>query len=535
MFSGNVTGGTFTGLPIGIGFTAGEVLTLTITVSGGGISLGLFDGVSTLVSPGTVSFSYTVPATTAGILALFGSFGFGADSASWSCAAGGAAARSTPIVQTINNANTAIQNGQQTLQNFSDWISRGVQTSFSPSGNSTNSAAARRLAPLSARAKVLKLQQDEQALVEDMASRPDGGDELARGLAAVRRDLMYARATAEIASVSTSGTSREMKSSLVPERERTAMTESLQVRQRLAETRMTPAQESTQVYDGPVGSAPASSRPAPSLSVGTRDLEEFCDSECQVVGKQWNVWLEGRAIGATDSLAQNSSLGFVGSTGVDYKVLPWLAVGLSVGAETFETRFGTQGVRSGSVGVSAIPYVGIRLHDNIYASAFVGLTKINYDTNPGAGINAHFNGLRTLVGGALTGVWRNGPWRFQPTLSGTYGTETQDAYTDSASNAVASQTVSYGRVSAGPEVATPSASRSRACLWSRSCWPRPISTWPRPTRCCSTASRWCCGRARSGRAAPAAASTCASTAVTTCASRRATTRSASAASTSGRA
>lgn len=127
-------------------------------------------------------------------------------------------------------------------------------------------------------------------------------------------------------------------------------------------------------------------------------------------------------------------------------------MGLSVGAETFETKFGTLGVRSGSVGVSAIPYVGIRLHDNIYASAFVGLTKINYNTNPGAGINAHFNGLRTLVGGALTGVWRDGPWRFQPTLSGTYGTETQEAYTDSASNAVASQTVSYGRVSAGPEV-----------------------------------------------------------------------------------
>lgn len=288
MFSGSVTaGGSPTGLPFGVGFTAGEVVTVTITDSSGGLSLGLFDGITVLVPPGAVSFTYAIPATIVGILILNGSAGTG--SAIWSCAAGGGAGTSTPIVQTINNANTAIQNGQQTLQNFGDWISRGVQTSFSPSGSSTDSAAARRLAPLSARAKVLKLQQDEQALVEDMASRPDGSDGLARELDAVRRDLMYARATAEIASASAPGTWRDAKTSLVPERERTAMTESLLARQRLAETRMTPAQEATQVYDGPVGSAPASSRPAPSLSVGTRDLEEFCDSECQVVGKQWNV------------------------------------------------------------------------------------------------------------------------------------------------------------------------------------------------------------------------------------------------------
>ena len=299
---------------------------------------------------------------------------------------------------------------------------------------------------------MLNLQQDEQALVEDMAARPAGSDELARRLEAVRRDLRYARTTAEIASASTSGTWRDVRAASVPERERTAMTDALVARQRLAETRMTPAQAATQVYDGPVGSAPPSVQPTPTLSVNNRDLDGFCDAECDIVGKKWNVWLEGRAIGATDSLAQASSLGFIGSTGADYKVLPWLALGLSVGAETFETKFGTAGVRSGTVGVSAIPYIGIRLHENVYASAFVGLTKINYNTNPGAGISAHFNGLRTLVGGALTGIWKEGAWRFQPTLAGTYGSEAQEAYTDTGGNAVAAQTVSYGRISAGPEV-----------------------------------------------------------------------------------
>ena len=403
--------------------------------------------------------TYTVP-TTGSFSVSYNSPGFNvtvAGTVTLTCVAvaTGTTAAVT-ILQTVNNASTAIQNGQQTLQNFNDWISKGVQTSFGPSngsgGGTGNTAAAQRLAPLSARARVLQLRQDEQALVEEMAAKPAGDDDRRRRLEMVRRDLMYARATAEIASASPSGAWRDAKSSLVPERERTAMTEALLARQRLEQTRMAPAQESTQVYDGPVGSAPAPLGPTPALSVGARDLEEFCDSECQVVGKQWNVWLEGRAVGAIDSLAQNSSLGFVGSAGGDYKVLPWLALGLSVGAEVFETKFGTQGARMGSVGVSAVPYVGIRLDDNIFVSGFVGLTRITYNTNPSASINGGFNALRVLVGGAITGIWRDGPWRFQPSFGGTYGNEQQNSYVDSANNNVASQVVSYGRLSVGPEV-----------------------------------------------------------------------------------
>ena len=132
--------------------------------------------------------------------------------------------------------------------------------------------------------------------------------------------------------------------------------------------------------------------------------------------------------------------------------MPWLAVGMSVGIEGFETKFGTAGVRSGTVGLSATPYVGVRLDDNIFVSAFAGITSINYTNNPAAAVTARFAALRILFGGSLTGVWRDGAWRFQPTLAGTYGSETQPAYQDSTGTNVNGQTVSYGRVSAGPEV-----------------------------------------------------------------------------------
>ncbi len=436
-------------------FVAGDVLTLTMTATGTGtptIALGTSYVASAVGGPSTVSL--TVPET--GTLNLSWGFDFGftattSGTISLSCASGSTSTAIT-IQQTINNANSAIQNGQQTLQNFNDWISKGMQTSFSPSGASGNTAAARRLAPLSARAKVLTLRQDEQVLVEELATKPDGDADLMRRLEVVRRDLRYASATVGFVSAPSAGTWRDLEPAPVPERERSALTESLLARQRLAQTNGTPAQESTRVHDGPIGSAPAPSRPTPMLSVNNRDLDDFCDADCEVVGKQWNVWLEGRAVGAIDSLAQTNSLGFVGSAGGDYKVLPWLALGLSVGAETFETKFGNLGVRAGTVGVSAVPYVGIRLDDNIFATGFVGLTRITYNTNPAAGINASFNALRVLVGGSLTGIWREGAWRFQPSVGGTYGRETQNSYVDSANNNVAGQVVSYGRLSVGPEV-----------------------------------------------------------------------------------
>jgi outer membrane autotransporter protein len=94
----------------------------------------------------------------------------------------------------------------------------------------------------------------------------------------------------------------------------------------------------------------------------------------------------------------------------------------------------------------------VRLTDNVFASAFTGLTHINYNSNPGAGISARFDALRFMLGGALTGVWRDDQWRFQPTVAGTFGSETQNAYVDSVGTSVAAQTLTYGRLSAGPEV-----------------------------------------------------------------------------------
>ncbi len=202
---------------------------------------------------------------------------------------------------------------------------------------------------------------------------------------------------------------------------------------------------------------PKRERPA-SVRVTTEDLIQLAqkpdgsNSVREALAGKWNVWGEGRITGAYDSVASTNGQGFVGNVGVDYKFKPWLAAGMSVGVETFENKIGGFGGRVGTVGVSAVPYVGIRLDPNLFLSGFAGITGITYDSNPSATISARYGSTRLFLGSALTGVWHEGPWRFQPSVNLVYGSESQSAYIDTAGTSVPGQVVQYGRATAGPEV-----------------------------------------------------------------------------------
>jgi hypothetical protein len=181
----------------------------------------------------------------------------------------------------------------------------------------------------------------------------------------------------------------------------------------------------------------------------------FCSADgdaCDTANPRWNAWAEGRFYGFTDSSAQQNSTAFLAQAGGDYKLTPWLATGLSVGIETFETRTGPSALRTGTFGVSLTPYVGARLHDNLFLSAFLGATRISYNTTPQAGITGQFDSWRLFGGAALAGVWQLDAWRFQPTLAFNYGSEAQNGYVNSVGTLVPGQTVTYGRVSIGPEI-----------------------------------------------------------------------------------
>jgi hypothetical protein len=172
----------------------------------------------------------------------------------------------------------------------------------------------------------------------------------------------------------------------------------------------------------------------------------------EALGANWNIWAEGRVTGNTDTVAASNSFGFNGSVGADYKLKPWMTVGLSLGVETASSYQWAVLGQTNSAGISAVPYLGLRLDPNVFASVYLGVTGLGYSAVLQPGNTATYGGTRVYFGGSLTGSWQDGPWRFEPTVSITYGSENQTGYTDSFGTAVPGQVIQFGRITAGPEV-----------------------------------------------------------------------------------
>jgi hypothetical protein len=415
--------------PFSVSLNAGDTVVLNdATLVGLSDTLTVGSSSSSFAMPGstsitvTASGTYTVTATI-GVSPIIGQV-------TLSCRPGPTGSSNE---QSTNNAQIAVSNGLRTLQNYQEWVTKGVLGSFGMTRGG-DIAARRPAAEPSAQAHVQALVRKERDLDEEIASLVPG-DERAAGLkeelVAVRRRTAFARVTAGIAAPGA-----------VPNGERST---EFAIRP-AASTR---GAEATEAPPQQAAAAPESAQPS-SFGLDACDLST-CDPS-DPLNRKWNVWAEGRVAGLNDSLAQTTTLGFAGSAGVDYKFVPWLALGMSLGVESYETRFGVPGVRTGTIGVSLVPYFGIRLHDNIYAEGFVGLTKLSYNLTPAVAVSGAFDAWRFFFGGAVSGVWHDGPWRFQPSILGAYGSETQNAYTDSAGTAVPSQTITFGRIAAGPEI-----------------------------------------------------------------------------------
>jgi len=407
---------TFSFGPFNVTLNAGDVITLsdtagagptdTLTVGSTSLTFGLPGSRSiTIATTGsyTVTASGTVPAITGGTATL-------------SCSPGPESSASA-VQQSANNAQIAVSNGLRTVQNYQEWVTKGVLGSFGMTRGGDTAFVKPAVQPAPSRA--VALAREERDLNEELAALPADDERRTRidaDLTAVRRRLTFARVTADLSALDGS-------------------TRPVSVR-------------GTGAADTPRESTEAALPSA--FSLDACDLA-VCDG-ADPLSRKWNMWMEGRVAGLNDSLAQTNTLGFAGAAGVDYKFLPWLALGMRVGGGTSETRFGLPGVRTGTIGVSMVPYFGMRLHENVYAEGFVGLTKLNYNLNPAINVSGGFDAWRVFLGGALSGVWHDGGWRFQPSIMGAWGSETQNAYTDSASTAVPSQTITFGRIAAGPEI-----------------------------------------------------------------------------------
>ena len=410
------------------GFVAGQVITVTFNLSaapGPGVIFNITppDGSAFLALPlgaGTTTFTITVasaitgnvqvntpaqPANMSGTITI-------------SCLIAGGSSAISPAQQNAMNAQVAITNGKLVLQQSNDAIKLGVLASFA-AGTTPQTARA----GADAQARIARLTREEADLAEELAELPATTDEdrrrdLERRLSLARSNLALARderrpggpaSGRNVAAAGRPGDDRDRK----------------------------PA-------DGPR-----------SMRITAATLADACASDCAPPDPsttRWNGWFDGRLVGINDSVAQQSVFGFIGIGGVDYKLQPWLTVGFSVGTEAFTNKLGLPGSSVSQNGVSAVPYVGVRLDPNVFLSGFVGASRLNYNTVPQPGQTGQFEAWRFMAGGSLTGLWRFGPWRVQPSIDLDYGSENQAGFVDSLGQSVPSQLVQYGRLRGGPEI-----------------------------------------------------------------------------------
>jgi len=289
------------------------------------------------------------------------------------------------------NALVAAANGLYVLRHSNDAIKLAVISSFTGTGHPPGGEAQR-----AAAMRVGELEREEAALKAELADGAVERDETQARLLLAQRNLALARADAAALA----------------------------------------------------GQRPAQPAPSGDAVRGTIDA---CGGESCAV-RSWNGWFDSRGISTNDWTSQQNALGLVALAGADYKVAPWLALGLSVGFETFNTYLGGPGLRISTAGATLQPYAGVRLDPNIFLSTFVGVTRLNYRTEPVFGAFAEFDAWRVMAGVAVAGVWHEGGWRLQPSVDFTWASERQSAYVDRFGTSVAAQTVNYGRLSAGPEI-----------------------------------------------------------------------------------
>lgn len=419
---------------------AGDVVYMEVTATGGqNVTLNVGSTGTTGRIPTTISVTASAPGVTTvrGAITGAGNLPSGNGAARIYCSPGGSDGGSSPGAQSSANTQAAVTFGQITVQNYADRISKAVMGSFGlMAGGPPASAAA------SARARVEELTWAERAQADELgelqskgaaslaASDPARIASLEQTLAATRRSLALAREAA-------------------PPRTYGGF-----IQQPDATSARGPSVRQEQAQIGPPQAAAAPSV----VKFDRQDLIGFCaagdepQAACDGFGAKWNAWTEARVIGGSDTLTRSRALGFIASGGLDYKFQPWLAAGLTLGVENFGSQLGTAGVGLNTLGFSAVPYLGFRLSESVYASAFAGVSTINYNTTPAVGVSAAFSATRLFMGTSLIGNWHYGAWRFQPTLMGTIGTEMQNGYVDSIGNDVSAQSASFGRIVFSPEI-----------------------------------------------------------------------------------
>jgi len=408
-----------TGSRNGVGFDAGDTITVTLTTIGAATSIGLYN--NSTHNPIITSFStagsqtYVVPTATGDDFLISGFNNDNAALMSWSCVSAGGSSGSTDSdklksVQTTGSTVVANTSGSNTSGSVNSAVDEAL--SSSGSGGSTSPVA---------------YMTEEEFIANWLLQRQ-------AGTASPSYNALRRQALAEY-------------------------------KERTAEGKAFIAQPGR--WPGYITVPAPTSRFAPEArsDITRRTDEAFAALGYAAVNKaprqalvfapRWSTWADVRGSGFEQSDSRALKGTQINATGgITYRLRPDLVVGAFAGYENFNYDFASLAGNLKGNGGTIGTYAGWQITPTLRWKGMIGWTGLGYDASA-ATASGGFDGSRWLVSTGLTGSHRVASFIVEPSVDVFALWERQTGYTDTLGTLHDARNFSTGRVSLGGRALAP--------------------------------------------------------------------------------
>lgn len=182
-------------------------------------------------------------------------------------------------------------------------------------------------------------------------------------------------------------------------------------------------------------------------SASLAQIEALAGNEQQ---SRLDAWMEG-TFGLLSTNASRGQFGIV-SMGADYLLSEDVLIGGYFQIDHLAQHSVAGVATTGGTGWLAGPYLTARLAEHLYFDFTVAGGRAENRVNPSGTYEDFYGSTRFLVQATLQGEWSVGDWTFEPAASGSWFSETTDAYVDGLGVTIPATSIEQAQFTAGPGV-----------------------------------------------------------------------------------
>jgi len=432
---GSAAGGTISGSTSGTGFSAGDVITVSLSGFGAFASIGLENTTAATVlladSAALGTRTYTVPANTTATFTVIGGLTDPSPSYAWSCVSaagsgsGGTDSDKLKSVQTTGSTVVANTSGA----NISGSVGGATDQALGSSGGGGSSQSGAPPSPPSPPEKILT--RDEYAWLS--AWRNNGWQLFTFSQSRLEEEFNYYR--------------KRFDDEVRDGWEHVYAPEDsfLYFRRKVGASQFAPEQQS----------AVARRADEAFAALGYAGVTKAPPRVAPIFVPQWSTWVDVRGSGFEQSDSSVlKGMQINATAGITYKFRPNVVAGLFGGYENFNYDFASLTGKLKGDGGTVGTYAGWQITPTLRWKGMVGWTGLGYDASAGTAAGS-FDGSRWLFSTGLTGSYNYMMLVLEPSADVFAIWERQTGYTDTLGALHDARSFNTGRVSLGGRALAP--------------------------------------------------------------------------------